>query len=69
MLPAKRPGAPLSPAKQSFALGFLTGKEIDWLPEAIRLLRDELPNIEINVSSLFSRPRGCSCQGQARRGV
>src|SRR2546427_823517 len=35
------------PAKPSFALGFLTGKEIDWLPEAIRLLRDELPNIEI----------------------
>ena len=29
------------PAKPSFALGFLTGHEIDWLPEAIRLLRDE----------------------------
>jgi LysR family transcriptional regulator, hca operon transcriptional activator len=42
------------PAKQSFALGFLTGKEIDWLPEAIRLLRDELPNIEITVSSQYS---------------
>src|SRR5256714_10959677 len=39
------------PAKASFALGFLTGHEIDWLPEAIRLLRDELPNIEITVSS------------------
>src|SRR5437867_765220 len=35
------------PAKPSFALGFLTGHEIDWLPEAIRLLRDELPGIEI----------------------
>src|SRR2546423_11777924 len=32
------------PDKPSFALGFLTGKEIDWLPEAIRLLRDELSN-------------------------
>ena len=42
------------PAKSSFALGFLTGKEIDWLPEAIRLLRDELPNIEITVSSQYS---------------
>ncbi len=42
------------PAKPSFALGFLTGKEIDWLPEAIRLLRDELPNIEITVSSQYS---------------
>jgi LysR family transcriptional regulator, hca operon transcriptional activator len=42
------------PAKLSFALGFLTGKEIDWLPEAIRLLRDELPNIDITVSSQYS---------------
>ena len=42
------------PAKQSFALGFLTGKEIDWLPAAIRLLRDELPNIELTVSSQYS---------------
>ena len=42
------------PAKQSFALGFLTGQEIDWLPEAIRLLRDELPNLEITISSQYS---------------
>jgi LysR family transcriptional regulator, hca operon transcriptional activator len=42
------------PAKPSFALGFLTGKEIDWLPEAIRLLRDELPNLEITISSQYS---------------
>src|SRR6202008_2926776 len=42
------------PARPTFALGFLTGKEIDWLPEAIRLLRDELPNIEITVSSQYS---------------
>lgn len=42
------------PAKPSFALGFLTGTEIDWLPEAIRLLREELPNIEITISSQFS---------------
>jgi LysR family hca operon transcriptional activator len=42
------------PARLSFALGFLTGKEIDWLPEAIRLLRDELPKIEITVSSQYS---------------
>jgi LysR family hca operon transcriptional activator len=48
---ARRAG---QPAKQSFALGFLTGKEIDWLPEAIRLLRDELPNLEITISSQYS---------------
>jgi LysR family hca operon transcriptional activator len=42
------------PAKTSFALGFLTGQEMDWLPEAMRILRDELPNIEITVSSQYS---------------
>ena len=42
------------PSKPPFALGFLTGQEIDWLPEAIRLLREELPNIEITISSQYS---------------
>ena len=42
------------PAKPSFALGFLTGQEMDWLPEAMRILRDELPNIEVTVSSQYS---------------
>src|SRR5437870_7450625 len=42
------------PAKPSFGLGFLTGQEMDWLPEAIRLLREELPDIEITVSSQYS---------------
>jgi LysR family transcriptional regulator, hca operon transcriptional activator len=42
------------PAKPTFALGFLTGQEMDWLPEAMRLLRDQLPNIEVSVSSQYS---------------
>src|SRR5712691_1180499 len=42
------------PIKQSFALGFLTGQEMDWLPEAIGTLRDELPNMEVTVSSQYS---------------
>jgi LysR family transcriptional regulator, hca operon transcriptional activator len=42
------------PAKPLFALGFLTGQEMDWLPEAMRLLGDELPNIEVTVSSQYS---------------
>ena len=42
------------PAKQTLALGFLTGQEMDWLPEAMRILRDELPNIEVNISSQYS---------------
>jgi len=42
------------PAKPSFALGFLTGQEMDWLPEAMRVLHDELPNLEVTVSSQYS---------------
>ena len=39
------------PEKQTFALGFLTGQEMDWLPEAMRILRDELAQIDVTVSS------------------
>jgi LysR family hca operon transcriptional activator len=42
------------PAKQRFALGFLTGQEMTWLPEAMRVLRAELPNIDVTVSSDYS---------------
>jgi LysR family hca operon transcriptional activator len=42
------------PAKPTFALGFLTGQEMDWLPEAMNVLRDELPKIEVTVTSQYS---------------
>ena len=42
------------PTKPSFALGFLTGQEMDWLPEAMHILRNELPNMEVTVSSQYS---------------
>ncbi|SAL30421.1 LysR family transcriptional regulator [Caballeronia udeis] len=42
------------PAKQVFALGFLTGQEMTWLPRAMQVLRDELPNIDVTVSSDYS---------------
>src|SRR5882672_6015646 len=42
------------PARKTFAIGFLTGQEMDWLPEAMRILRDELPKIEVTVSSQYS---------------
>jgi len=31
------------PTKSTFAMGFLTGQEVDWLPRATAILRDELP--------------------------
>jgi LysR family transcriptional regulator, hca operon transcriptional activator len=42
------------PAKASLMIGFLTGTELEWLPEAVRILRGELPNIEIVISSQTS---------------
>ena len=42
------------PAKASFVMGFLTGIEMEWLPEAVRILHDELPNIDVIISSQHS---------------
>ena len=42
------------PAKATFALGFLTGQEMDWLPGAMQILREELPNIDVSISSQYS---------------
>lgn len=42
------------PSKPTFALGFLSGAEIDLLPEVDRILRSEFPGIDIRLSSDYS---------------
>lgn len=42
------------PAKPCFSMGFLTGHELTWMPEALRILRAELPNIDVMISSQYS---------------
>jgi LysR family transcriptional regulator, hca operon transcriptional activator len=42
------------PARPTFALGFLSGAEIDLLPGVNRVLHDEFPGIEIRLSSDYS---------------
>lgn len=42
------------PERDSFALGFLTGQEMEWLPQAMRILHDALPSIDVTVSSQYS---------------
>jgi len=42
------------PVKPCFSIGFLTGHELTWMPEAIKILRDELPNIDVMISSQYS---------------
>jgi LysR family transcriptional regulator, hca operon transcriptional activator len=39
------------PAKQHFVLGFLSGHESTWLPAALQILRGELPNTHVVISS------------------
>jgi LysR family hca operon transcriptional activator len=42
------------PSKPCFSMGFLTGHELTWMPEALRILRGELPNIDVMISSQYS---------------
>jgi LysR family hca operon transcriptional activator len=42
------------PAKPCFSMGFLTGHELTWMPEALRILREELPSIDVMISSQSS---------------
>jgi LysR family hca operon transcriptional activator len=42
------------PAKPCFAMGFLTGHELTWMPEALQILHDELPNVDVMISSQYS---------------
>src|SRR6266478_3498512 len=42
------------PAKAAFIVGFLTGYEIEWLPEVLGILRDELHKTELIIHSSSS---------------
>jgi LysR family hca operon transcriptional activator len=42
------------PAKPCFSMGFLTGHELTWMPEALQILRHELPSIDVMISSQYS---------------
>jgi LysR family transcriptional regulator, hca operon transcriptional activator len=42
------------PEKPVFLVGFLTGHEVDCIPPAMNILRDDLPKLEVRVFSGFS---------------
>jgi LysR family hca operon transcriptional activator len=42
------------PEKPAFVIGFLVGHEMLWLPEVLRILREEEPGIEMTISSQSS---------------
>src|ERR1700731_1712086 len=41
------------PAKPRFAMGFLTGHELTWIPQPLQILHDALPNIDVMISSQY----------------
>jgi LysR family transcriptional regulator, hca operon transcriptional activator len=42
------------PQKTTFTIGFLTGHEVVWLPDGLRILREEEPTTEITLASQSS---------------
>jgi LysR family hca operon transcriptional activator len=42
------------PTRRTFAIGFQTGHEMNWLPQAMQVLREELKNIHVTVTSDYS---------------
>jgi LysR family hca operon transcriptional activator len=48
---ARRAG---QPQRQTFAIGFQTGHEMNWLSPVMHILQDELQEIELTVSSDYS---------------
>jgi LysR family transcriptional regulator, hca operon transcriptional activator len=42
------------PSRPRFTMGFLTGHELKWMPKALRILHDELPNVDVMISSQYS---------------
>jgi LysR family hca operon transcriptional activator len=42
------------PERRVFSMGFLAGQEVVWLPHALRILREEAPDVEITLCSQSS---------------
>src|SRR5260221_4340192 len=53
------------PEKATFMIGFLTGHEMVWLPDALRILHEEEPGSEITLASQASPdPAGALMRGK-----
>jgi LysR family hca operon transcriptional activator len=44
----------VQPARPGFVVGFLAGQEVLWLPETLRILREEAKGVDVTISSLSS---------------
>src|ERR1700694_4520809 len=53
------------PERTTFAIGFQTGHEMNWLPPVMQMLHDEMKEIKVTVSSGYS-PALAHAHGPAR---
>jgi LysR family hca operon transcriptional activator len=44
----------VQPEKATFIVGFLTGEEVIWMPQVLRILREEKPGIDVTIVSQSS---------------
>ena len=51
------------PDKAVFSMGFLSGHELEWLGEAVRVLREDLPRIEVTLTSNHSPDLAAALSG------
>jgi LysR family transcriptional regulator, hca operon transcriptional activator len=49
-----------NPVKPSFSLGFMIGHDSTWIPQALQIIRDELPNIHVVISTQNSPQLGAA---------
>jgi LysR family hca operon transcriptional activator len=49
-----------NPTKPYFSLGFMIGHDSTWLPKALQILHDELPNIHVVISTQNSPQLGAA---------
>jgi len=49
------PGGQAHPTKSAFAIGFLSnGDELVWVPQVLKILQDEFPDLNVTTSTQFS---------------
>ena len=53
-MPLSKRRARRRPARKTFDIGFQTGLEVHWLPRTTHVLRDQLADIQVVVSSDYS---------------
>ena len=57
------------PKEPAFAVGFLIGQEVTWLPQTLRILREEAPDINYDLQPNLTEACACAYARPGRRGI